>query len=225
MAIEVMMTVLAVLISATRTRPTTADIPSERAQQDEYRARVPARDNDGFDHQNINNIPAAGSRQTNRNHCPTIAHHTSTRVRGYTRPGTSGNIPLDSGASPAVTSNPTHDITTPQQQTNRMQQYAAVQPPETGRVGTLHQRNTPDRSPQEPIGLDPPSDRQSPPQRSSEQPPSMTSQRRHAKKRPHEEVREVNSKRDAEKIPQGKKGKENKPPVNKEPPQRKKKGK
>ena len=223
MANEVMMTVLAVLISTTRTRPTMADIPYERAQQDKYGARVPDRDDGGPDHQNINNIPAADSRQTNRNHCPTTAHHTYTRVRGYTRPGTSGNIPLDSGASPAVTSNPTHDITTPQQQTNRMQQYAAVQPPETGRVGTLHQRNTPDRSPQEPIGLDPPSDRQSPPQRSSEQPPSMTSQRRHAKKRPHEEVREVNSKRDAEKIPQGKKGKENKPPVNKEPPQREKK--
>ena len=225
MVIDIIMAVLAVYYSGTGEGPTTTRTPSESARRDEHAPRARAPDAAALTHKSLNNITGAGMYYHNGFHRPHTAPYTFTRVRGYTRPGTSGNIPLDSGASPAVTSNPTHDITTPQQQTNRMQQYAAVQPPETGRVGTLHQRNTPDRSPQEPIGLDPPSDRQSPPQRSSEQPPSMTSQRRHAKKRPHEEVREVNSKRDAEKIPQGKKGKENKPPVNKEPPQRKKKGK
>ena len=74
-----------------------------RGPQTQHAPRARAPDAAALTHKSLNNITGAGMYYHNGFHRPHRAPHTLTRVRRYTRRGTLGTIPLDSGASPAVT--------------------------------------------------------------------------------------------------------------------------
>ena len=147
MAIRVMLTVLAVAISATTTRPTTMNTSTERAQRDELGARLRARDNEQVDYHITNSGTAAATGNKNTSHCPRHALYTFPHVRRLPRRGHSGLHSLSLRRKPSGSQGPAPMMTTLIRGTTQQTQLA-VMVTETRASG--NGPVDPDRSPQVP---------------------------------------------------------------------------
>ena len=205
-------------ISGTTTRPSTTDIPTERAQRDEYDYQVSARGDDGYDHYTTNSVSVAASRQQNSAHCPNRAPHTQSTRKSPPLARPNGKCTSQSRRKPGG-DDPSQDQTpTPQQQTESQCQPASQKAPETLTVRAEERGYLSYGSPQEPEQQKLCSGRGGLHRRSSEQPPIMLAQRRAVK----EENLMRNGRSERLETPGKKSGRKSRPPTKKEPPHEKK---